>query len=255
MVVAGHYLASQAGFAVLEAGGNAIDAGVAAGLVLGVVQSDIVNIAGVAPIILYAVDTREIHTISGVGGWPAALSPDLFQVRHAGRIPLGLLRTVVPAAPDAWTQALTRWGTMTFAEVSQAAIRLARDGFVMHPLMADVIALFKDNYAAWPSSAAIYLARGEVPKVGDLFIQADLAATLQYMTDEEKASARQGREAGLRAARDAFYRGDIARKIVRFHEENGGLLTMEDLASFSCGIEPPAMVRFSNARVYGCGPW
>src|SRR5829696_4139102 len=75
------------------------------------------------------------------------------------------------------------------------------------------------------------------------------------MTDEEKASARQGREAGLRAARDAFYRCDIARKIVRFHEENGGLLTMEDLASFSCGIEPPAMVRFSNARVYGCGPW
>jgi gamma-glutamyltranspeptidase/glutathione hydrolase len=190
MVVAGHYLASQAGFAVLEAGGNAIDAGVAAGLVLGVVQSDIVNIAGVAPIILYAVDTREIHTISGVGGWPAALSPDLFQVRHAGRIPLGLLRTVVPAAPDAWTQALTRWGTMTFAEVSQAAIRLARDGFVMHPLMAEVIALFKDNYAAWPSSAAIYLTRGEVPKVGDLFIQADLAATLQHMTDEEKASAR-----------------------------------------------------------------
>ena len=253
-IVAGHYLAAQAGYTILEAGGNAIDAGVAAGIALGVVHSDLVNVAGVAPIILYSAKTGQVETISGLGTWPAAIAPDLFAREHGGHIPHGLLRTVVPAAPDAWISALERHGTMTFGEVAEASIRLARDGFVMYPLMAKVIANKADAYRRWPSNADIYLPGGKPPAVGDLFVQADLGRSLQHMADEERA-ARGDRAAGLAAARAAFYRGDIAAAIVRFHRENGGLLAEDDLASFSVAVEPPERVAVAGVDVYACGPW
>ena len=253
-IVAGHYLAAQAGFAILEAGGNAIDAGCAAGIALGVVHSDLVNVAGVAPIILYSAKTRQVETISGLGTWPRAMTPDLFQREHGGHIPVGLLRTVVPSAPDAWITALERHGTMTFGEVAAAAIRLARDGFVMYPLMASVIAKKAENYARWPSNAAIYLPGGRPPAVGDIFVQADLGRSLQYMADEERAAAGD-RAAGLAAARDAFYRGDIAAAIATYHRENGGLLTADDLASFHVAVEPPERISVGGVDVYACGPW
>ena len=253
-IVAGHYLAAQAGFAILEAGGNAIDAGCAAGIALGVVHSDLVNVAGVAPIILYSAKTGQVETISGLGTWPAAMTPDLFQREHDGHIPVGPLRTVVPSAPDAWITALERHGTMTFGEVAEAAIGLARDGFVMYPLMASVIAKKAENYARWPSNAAIYLPGGSQPAVGDVFVQADLGRSLQYMADEERAAGGD-RAAGLAAARDAFYRGDIAAAIATYHRENGGLLTADDLASFHVAVEPPERVSVGGVDVYTCGPW
>ena len=113
-IAAGHYLATTAGFEILQAGGNAVDAGVAAGIALGVVQSDLVNVAGVAPILIYLADKREVVTIAGLGPWPKALKPDFFMREHGGKIPIGVLRTVVPAAPDAWITALKRYGTMSF---------------------------------------------------------------------------------------------------------------------------------------------
>ena len=253
-IVAGHYLAAEAGFAILEAGGNAIDAGVAAGIALGVVHSDLVNVAGVAPIILYSAKTGQVETISGLGTWPAAMTPELFQREHDGHIPVGLLRTVAPAAPDAWITALERHGTMTFGEVAEASIRLARDGFVMYPLMASIIANKVENYARWPSNAAIYLPGGRPPAVGDVFVQADLGRSLQYMADEERAAGGD-RAAGLAAARAAFYRGDIAAAIVQYHRENGGLLTADDLASFKVAVEPPERVTIEGIDVYACGPW
>ena len=255
MVVAGNYLAAHAGFQVLESGGNAVDAGVAAGIALGVVHSDMVNVAGVAPVIMYLADRREVVTISGVGPWPRAASTDFFEREHDGGIPEGLLRTVVPAAPGAWITALERYGTMSFGEVAVAAIRFAGEGFVMYPFMAERIAARADDYRRWPSNAAIYLPGGQPPEVGEIFVQDDLARTLQFMADEEKAAARHGRDAGLRAARDAFYRGDIADAIVRYHQENGGLLGAEDLAEFKVGIEPPVRIGFAGVDVYACGPW
>jgi gamma-glutamyltranspeptidase len=122
VISVGHYLAAHAGFAVLEAGGNAIDAGVAAGIGLGVLQSDLVSVAGVAPIILYHTESRNVFTISGLGVWPRLVTPDCFMREHGGRIPRGLLRTVVPAAPDACIEALLRWGTMGFGDVAAAAV-------------------------------------------------------------------------------------------------------------------------------------
>src|SRR6266404_4327791 len=224
-IAAGHYLAATAGFDILQAGGNAIDAGVAAGIALGILQIDLVDFAGVAPIMIYHAETREVVTIAGLGTWPKALDPELFLRLHDGKIPLGVLRTVVPAAPDAWITALRRYGTMSFGEVAAAATRLARDGFPMYPLMAASLAKHAERHASWPSSAAVYLPNGKVPETGDIFRQSDLGASLQYMADEEKAAASRGREAGLEAARGAFYRGDIARQIVAFMKQEGGLLS------------------------------
>jgi gamma-glutamyltranspeptidase/glutathione hydrolase len=255
VVAAGHYLAAHAAFNILEAGGNAFDAGVAGGLVLGVVQSELVNIAGVAPIIFFDAKSKTVQTISGLGRWPKAITSTFFMDKHAGAIPHGLLRTVVPAAPDAWILALRKFGTMSFGEVASAAIRLARDGFVMYPLMSELISQFAEEYSRWPSSAAIYLPGGKPPAVGDIFVQADLARTLQYMADEEKAQAKHGREAGLEAARGAFYEGDIARAIVGFHEANGGLLRMEDMKTYRSEVGPSVKVAFGGMDVHACGPW
>jgi gamma-glutamyltranspeptidase/glutathione hydrolase len=254
-VSAGHYLAAQAAFQVLESGGNAIDAGVAAGLVMGVVQSELVNIAGVAPIVLYSAEAREVVTISGLGWWPRALDPQLFMREHGGAIPEGVLRTVVPAAPDAWITALGRYGTMSFGDVAAAAIGFARDGFVMYPLMAELLQTYEAGYARWPSSAAVYLPGGRPPQVGERFVQTDLATSLQHMVDCERAAKSGGRAAGLKAARDAFYLGDIARAITGFHAAEGGLLTMEDMAAFHVEVERPVSVTTRYGEVFSCGPW
>ena len=255
MAVAGHYLAAQAALQILESGGNAIDAGVAGGIALGVVQSQYVNVAGVAPIMIYLAAEKRVETISGLGTWPRAVTPDLFEREHDGKIPEGVLRTVVPAAPDAWITALKRHGTMGFAEVASAAIRFAAKGFVMYPHMAQMITLQSEDYGRWPSNAAIYLLGGTPPRVGEIFVQTDLAASLQYMADEERGAVKQGREAGLDAARAAFYRGDIGAAIVRYHRENGGLLSADDLADYRSAVEAPVRVAFEGMDVYTCGPW
>ncbi|MDA0262269.1 MAG: gamma-glutamyltransferase family protein [Proteobacteria bacterium] len=253
MVVAGHYLAAHAGFAILEAGGNAIDAGVAAGIALGVVHSDLVGFAGVAPIIVYLAERNEVQTISGLGTWPRAIRTDQFV--KTGEIPVGVLRTVVPAAPDAWITALEKYGTMSFGDVAAAAIRFASEGFTMYPLMAEIISANQEGYRRWPENERIYLPQGRPPQAGELFVQSDLGRTLQYMADEEKAAAGGGRSAGLAAARAAFYTGDIAGAIVRHQKENGGLLDAEDMAAFHVAIEPPVSIDFNGTTVYACGPW
>ena len=166
VIVAGHYLASQAGLQVLEAGGNAVDAGVAAGIALSVVESEMVSFAGVAPIILYMAETQEIVTISGLGGWPQAASCEYFHQHHGGAIPKGIARTVVPGAPDAWITALERFGAMGFGEVAAAAIRFAREGIAMYPLLADWIACRRVTHLA--ASAAVFLPKGRPPHVGEL---------------------------------------------------------------------------------------
>lgn len=255
MAVAGHYSAAHAAFSILESGGNAVDAGVAAGIALGVLQSDLVNVAGVAPILIYSVGRREVLTISGLGTWPRAVTPDLFQKRYGGKIPVGVLRAVVPAAPDAWITALEHFGTMSFGDCAAAAIRFAGQGFPMYGLMSEMIGMHIDEYNHWPSSAAIYLPGGKPPARGELFIQSDLARTLQYMADQEKAVASKGRVTGLQAARDAFYKGDIASAIVRYHETNGGLMRAADLAEFRVAVEPPVKTHFAGIDMYACGPW
>jgi gamma-glutamyltranspeptidase/glutathione hydrolase len=252
-VSAGHYLATAAGFAILEAGGNAIDAGCAAGITLGIVQPDLVGFGGVAPIIIRLADGT-VESIAGLGHWPRAMPADVFMREHGGKIPEGVRRTVVPAAPDAWITALERHGTMGFGEVASFAIRHARDGFAMYPLLAQTIAANIANYRRWPSNAALYLPGGEAPRIGERFVMADLAATIQYMADQERAAGGD-RRAGLTAARAAFYRGDIAVRMVAHQKAEGGWLSAEDLAGFRSRIEPVVRRAWRGHEVIACGPW
>lgn len=252
-VASGHYLASSAAFAILEAGGNAIDAGCCAGMALAVLHADEVNFAGVAPIMIRTADGHVV-TIDGLGVWPKGIPADLFVREHGGTIPVGVLRTVVPAAPDAWITALREHGTMTFGEVAAAAIRLARDGFAVFPLLAEGIAMRAKGYTRWPDNAAIYLPGGRPPRVGERFLQRDLAASIQLMADAEAATPG-SREAGLEAARAVFYDGELAERIVAYHEEHGGYLTREDLRDFRCRIEEPVLTRWRDVDLLTCGPW
>lgn len=255
MIAATQYLAAEAGFKILEAGGNAIDAGVAGGIALGVVQPEFVNVAGVAPIIIYSAAENRLVTIPGLGPWPKALDPNYFMKNHGGKIPQSIMRTVVPAAPDAWITALERFGTMSFGEVAQSAIRYARDGFPTYDLMNEIITDHEKEYRQFPTNVALYLPKGRPPKVGEVFVQTALAGTLQHMVDQESAARSRGREAGLAAARDAFYRGDIARAIVKHQKENGGILSADDLANYRSGFDEPVETSFGDIKLYACGPW
>ena len=255
MVVSGHPLASLAGERVLARGGNAIDAGVAAGLCLTVLQIDMIDLAGVAPIMIYLAAEDRVITLSGLGRWPQAASVAYFQKHCGGRIPSGVLRCVTPGAPDAWITALEQYGTMRLGEVMQDAIQLAERGFPMHPFMAANLQAGAEELRQWPSSAAIFLPNGRVPEVGERFVQSDLGRTMRRLVAAEDSALHGGRQAGLQAAREAFYRGDIAKEIAAFYQSQGGLLTVEDLADFRVQIEEPVRLRFHDYDIYTCGPW
>ena len=252
-ISSGHYLASAAGFAVLEAGGNAVDAGVAAGIALGVICADEVNVAGVAPILIREPSGAAV-SIAGLGHWPAGVPAHLFMQRFAGAMPEGIHQTVVPAAPDAWITAVRDHGTWRFADVAAAAIRIARDGFAVYDYLAAEIAANAASYARWEQNAAIFLPGGRPPAVGDRFVQADLAATLECVADAERARGGT-REDGLAAARAAFYEGEIAHAIAAYHAEHGGYLTLADLAAFRSRYEPVVRTRWRDFEVLTCGPW
>jgi gamma-glutamyltranspeptidase/glutathione hydrolase len=255
MVSTGHYLAAMAAARLLEAGGNAIDAGVAAGLCLNVVLPEFTNLGGVAPIILYSARDDEVRTISGLGTWPSAISPDYFTTECGGEMPLGVQRSVVPAAVDAWLTALRDFGTRSLAEVAAPAIGLAADGFPVYPLLRSNLAASAETLARWPVSASVFLPGGRLPEVGERLIQSDLARTLQLLVEAEAANRHQGREAAIQAARDRFYKGDIAEQIAAFVAAEGGFLTRDDLAAFSVDVEPAVRTSYRGYDVLGCGPW
>ena len=253
-VSAGHYLAAAAAFSILEAGGNAIDAGCAAGIALGVLQPDLVNVAGVAPIMIRLANGH-VESIAGLGWWPKTLPADLFMREHGGKIPDGVLRTVIPAAPDAWITALERHGTMRFADVASYAIRYAGEGFAVYPLLADLDRIARARVSAVGSPTPRSSCRTDACR--------SLATSScrptwrgRCNTWRTRTAPREpDRKAGLQAAHDAFYRGDIAREIVRFQKQEGGYLSMEDLAEYRSRIEPVVRRGWRGHEVITCGPW
>lgn len=253
-ISAGHELATRAGMEILENGGNAVDAGVAAGMALGVLHCDLVNFAGVAPIMIRMADKGETITIDGLGHWPKLASVDFFEKEFGGAIPQGILRTVVPAAPAAWITALRDFGTMTFKDVAQYAMRYARDGFPAYPVFARFIADNENAYRRTPATEAIYLPGGRPPAVGDTFVQRDLAKTIQYMIDQSEAAGRD-RIASLNAAYDAFYKGDIAKTITDYHIAQGGFMRMDDMRDYRPRFEKPISVMYKDAEILACGAW
>jgi gamma-glutamyltranspeptidase/glutathione hydrolase len=255
MVSAGHPLAAQAAARVLGAGGNAIDAGVAAGFMLGVVHPDMVSFAGVAPILVHLGATRETYEVSGVGPYPRRATADFFRAHCGGQIPRGVLRTVVPAAPDSWCAALERWGTFTFRDAVAPALECAERGFPLSTFSASMISANAARYRQFPTSAAQYLPGGAPPAPGDLFVQAELAQTIRLMIEGEMRARRRGRVRAIRAARDVFYKGEIAQRIALFHRQEGGLLDVEDLAGFHAEVAPALKGGFRDCEVATCGFW
>jgi gamma-glutamyltranspeptidase/glutathione hydrolase len=287
MISSVHYLATMGGLQVLERGGNAVDAGVAAGLCINVVQPYLAMFGGVAPIIISlagsaapaaaagasrtagvagtdatpgstgAANPDEVITISGLGRWPRAAALERYRAQYGGDLPAGLPRTVTPAAPDAWLTALAEYGTQSLAEVMAPAIELAEEGFPLGAgLQAALAAAAAPGgaFQRWPSSAEALLPDGRVPAVGERFRQPQLAATFRRLVDEE-AQASGDRRDRIYAARDLLYRGELARRIAAFHGEQGGLLTEADLAEFRVRLEPPAHATYRGYDVYTCGPW
>ncbi len=255
MVSTGHYLATMAAVRILEAGGNAIDAGVAAGLCINVVQPDMTNLGGVAPIILYSARDDAVRTISGLGSWPDGVSRTFFVEECGGEIPPGVHRSVMPAAVDSWLTALKLFGTRSLAEVAAPAIALAEDGFAVYPFLHANLADEEEKFAAWPSTAAVYLPNGRTPRVGERLAQRDLADTLRMLVEAEEGSRTQGREAAIEAARDRFYRWDIAERTAAFFAEQGGFLTIDDLRRFRVDVESPVRVAYRGYDVFWCRPW
>ncbi|MCH7744794.1 MAG: gamma-glutamyltransferase family protein [Chloroflexi bacterium] len=253
VVSSGHYLAASAGYRILEEGGNAIDAGVASGIAINVTLPHATNFGGVAPIIIYLAESDSVVTISGLGRWPRAASIEYFNKHAGGDIPLGIQRSIIPAAPDAWLTALEKHGTMTFEQVVTPALELAEFGYPLTPVVQRSIANTAD--ALSPSTRDIFVPDGRVPKVGEPIIQKDLARTFRRLIEVERANAHKGREAAIHAARDYIYKGDIAEEMARFSHEQGGLITLQDLNEFSVQMEQPEVGQFKDYSIYTCGPW
>ncbi len=253
-VVAGHPLAAQAAAEILQEGGNAVDAGVAAGIMLAVVESPLVGFSGVAPSLYFNASSQSVEVSSGVGTWPKAASSAFFRDNFGGAIPKGIYRTVVPAAPHVWIRWLEKYGTISFSRAAAAAIKIARNGFALNPYLTHIINTSRGVMADWPSSIRTFYPHGRDAESGEIFRQPDLAASIQYMCDEERAKGR-SRADGLRSAHDAFYQGDIARAICEFYEKEGGFLRRSDMAEIDVPIEQAISTSFHGHTIFSGRAW
>jgi gamma-glutamyltranspeptidase/glutathione hydrolase len=254
MVSSSHYLASLAGLRMFPRGGNAIDAGIAAGIALNVLERDLTDLGGVAPVMVLTAGMERPVTIDGLGRAPAGATLRRYRERYGGGMPPGIARACVPAAVDSWLTALARFGRLTLAEVLTPAIELA-DGFPVHPRLARAIERVAQQLRDWPASAATFLPKGRAPSVGEPLVQRDLGLLLRRLVVIEHAHAQRGRSAAILAAREAFYRGDIARQIAEFVRRADGLLDYDDLASYAVTLEPAIHTTYRGYDVYACGPW
>jgi gamma-glutamyltranspeptidase/glutathione hydrolase len=255
-VVAGHPLVSMVAAKIFAAGGNAVDAGVAAGLASNVVQVDMANFGGIAPILIRPADADQCWSVAGIGRWSQMASLDAMLDRHGGALPLDGAPAIVPGAPAGWLTALARFGTMSLADVATPAIDLARDGFLLDHATATSLRLMAPRLQRWPSSVAVYQPQDAV--TGRRLRQPALAQLLQHMVDAEQA-ARGARAVRIQAAHDTFYRGAVAQRIASWVTERGGFMTMADLAAFEAEIEPAPAVEvdgwtFASTPSWSQGP-
>src|SRR6185436_602032 len=254
MVSSSHYLASQAGAKMFERGGNAIDAGVASGIALNVLERHLTDFGGVAPIILFRPGMDGPETIDGLGRWPAKFSLDDYRYRYGDDMPIGVPRSVTPAAVDAWLTALARHGTLTLEEVLAPNIELA-EGFPVYPRLARAIAMLVERLRQWPTSAAVFLRGGRPPREGEILVQEDLASLFRLLVQTERSNSSLGRAGAIKAARDVIYTGHVAEQIARSQKGLGGMVTADDLAAYHVSVSPPVHTTYRGIDVYACGPW
>ncbi len=260
-VASEHYLASMAGIDILKQGGTAIDAAIAATLVEGVVNPHMHTIGGELPILVSSPDSPDVVCINGNMVAPEAATPEAFIQRGFEKIPpSGVFAAGVPGAMGALLEASKRYGRLSFAEVSAPAADLASNGFAAHSGLlrqhsygvTDLAVLFRNE---WNGSAALYLEKdGSLPAEGSTIRNPAIADMFSYLAREE-AKAGGTRENGIQGAFNAFYKGDVAREMVSFVTDRGGLLQRSDFDKFEVRIERPVSINFQGIDIYKCGPW
>ncbi|MEI9814583.1 MAG: gamma-glutamyltransferase [Acidobacteriota bacterium] len=270
-VAAGSDYATEAGMKLMNQGGNAVDVGVATMFAASVTELSHFGMGGEAPILIRTKEGK-VYSIAGVGTMPKMATADFFRKRKLsygettfdndgkglkGVMPnAGLMPALVPGMVDAGLVALREFGTKSFAEVIAPAIENA-DGYVVDDMRARSFAAEVEFFELWPTSKAHFMPNGRTPRLGEVFHQADLAATLRAMANAEKKALTAGkdRKAAIDAVHDYFYKGEIAHKIDAFSKANNGLLRYEDFAAFHADVEEPVSTTFHGYTIYKPGFW
>jgi gamma-glutamyltranspeptidase / glutathione hydrolase len=250
MVASTHWLASAAGMAVLERGGNAFDAAVTTGFTLQVVEPHLNGPGGDLPVVFWSAERAEPLVLCAQGPAPAAATIERYRGLGYELVPgTGLLAACVPGAFDGWMLLLRDFGTLGPEDVLEYAIGYAEDGYPVLPGMTATIEQVEPLLRGWPGSAELYL---PAPRPGTLFRNRALAATYRRILEEVGTGDRRER---IDAARHAFYRGFVATAINRFCEREGGLLADTDLAGWEATLEPPTTYDYRGHTVCKTGPW
>ena len=269
-VAAGHPLVAEAGLRILEEGGNAIDAGVAAVFAASVVEMGSFGAGGECPILIKPM-SGPVVAINGAGIAPELATVEYYRSlqsddprrvgaatvgrAHAGIIPsFGPLSAIVPSAVDSLLVSLEKLGTLSFGQVIQPAIELAQ-GFPVNSTLERGFAQSQPLFEKWPDTQKVYMPGGHLPTAGEIFVQADLARTFQSMADVEKQSSSAGRSAGIEAVREYFYRGPIAKRVGDFCKKAGCLLREGDFAAYHARVEQPLTTNYRGVDVYKVSFW
>jgi gamma-glutamyltranspeptidase/glutathione hydrolase len=243
--------ATEAARRILAEGGNAFDAIIGGQAALAVTDFPLNGVGSDAVVLVYSARENKVLSINAEPRAPKLATIDWYEKNNGGIIPDsdGLLSGGIPGVVDAWYILLDRWGTMSFAQVLQPAIELAENGYPISEVRARAIAN-TEKIRKYPSTVKIYLPNGQAPKAGEIFRNPDLARTLKKLVEAEKENQSKGRHAALKAARDRFYKGDIAREFAAFSEANGGLFRYQDFADYTAEVETPVSIDYRGYQVY-----
>jgi gamma-glutamyltranspeptidase/glutathione hydrolase len=237
-VAAGHPLAAEAGLRLLKAGGNAVDAAIAAWAVQGEVEPGMTGLGGDMFLILYVAKTGEVKVINGTGFAPQAATIDFYKSK--GGLPVdGPLSVAVPGSVAGAELALQKYGTKSLGDVLAPAIEIAEQGFPITEDLARQLAGSRAELAKFPSTTKIWFREGKPLEMGDIVVNKDLARTM-------RAIGEQGSK--------AFYRGDIASMTAAYMKANGGILTAADLAAYQAYEDAPIRINYRGIDVFGCPP-
>jgi gamma-glutamyltranspeptidase/glutathione hydrolase len=260
MAITGKPLAATAGAMMFERGGNAVDAACAM-IAATSTMWDVLSWGGETQALIYDPRSRKIVAISGLGMAPSGATPDFYRKQGLSYPPEhGALAAITPGTPGGIMLMLAEYGSLSLAEVLAPAIELA-DGYPIDAETANNIERWKDKLKEWPYSKSVMLPHlgeaYEAPRPGEIFRQADLAATLRKLVEAEREALAAGknRKQAIEAAHQRFYRGDIAAEFVRGLREQGGLVTGEDLAKWQPWVEQPVQTSYRGVEVYKLDTW
>ena len=255
VIAAGRHFAVEAGMRLFREGGNAFDAGAAAVLAASITEIQLFGFGGEAPVVLYDAKSGKVVVVNGQGLAPAAATPEVW----AGQPYIdfhGPKAATVPAVLDSMAIVLSQFGTRRLAEVLAPAIELA-DGFPMYDILRNALIRERANCERYPTTMAAYYPGGRIPENGELFRQPDLARTLRAIAaaDEAEWKRSHDRLKAIEAGRDVFYKGEIARRLVKGARDFGGLLAESDLAGFHGRLEEPLKTTYRGYEIYKAGFW